>query len=104
MFESRDAKDLLGRRRTLTAYAEALVSCGGVLMGLRDLQTFAKCPVRLHVWHVALYAGQCLRPPGWKLDPHPRQDCLLFCSVVRSGCDRRRACTVGSVWLVISAL
>ena len=50
---SRDAKDLVCRRRMLTASAEASVGgSGGVAVGLRDLQTFAKCPVRLHVWHV----------------------------------------------------
>lgn len=50
---SRDAKDLVCRRRILTAFADASVGgYGGVLVGLCDRQTFAKCPVRLHVWHV----------------------------------------------------
>ena len=50
---SRDAKDLVCRRRMLTAFAEASVGgSGSVSVGLRDLQTFAKCPVWLYVWHV----------------------------------------------------
>lgn len=50
---SRDAKDLVCQRRMLTAFAEASVGgSSGVPVGLRDLQTFAKCPVRLHVRHV----------------------------------------------------
>ena len=37
---------------------------GMVSVGLRDLQTLAKCPILPHVWHTRRKAGHCLRPPG----------------------------------------
>ena len=76
MLGSREVEVLIDRGKMQTAFVDASVpGFGGVLTSLRDLQTFAKCLVRWHVWHTMRYAGHCLRPPGWKPEPHPGQVC-----------------------------
>jgi hypothetical protein len=79
---SSDIEGLVGRGNMRTALIDVSVgSCGVAPTGLPDL--------RLHMWHVTWNVGHCLRPPGWKLDPHPKQVRLVSGSVRSKRCRRK---------------
>ena len=64
-----------------------LCCCLNVLRGgISDLQSFAKCPIFLHILQASFFAGHVFKWPGRNLFPHLLQFCICpVCGVGRIG-------------------